>query len=62
MKEEEAKKKWCPFASPGSTHRPNNRIYCLTSDCMVWKPAHRISSTGLVLEEITKEGTCGFSS
>ena len=36
MKQEEAGKKWCPFAVPGS-ERPFDRIYCITTSCMAWR-------------------------
>ena len=48
MTEDEAKTKWCPFASSRAlsvettdgvryTHLKNLQLYCIASECMAWR-------------------------
>ena len=65
MKETEANKKWCPYAISGS-ERPMDRIYCIASDCMMWrweKLYENMPASGKIVENGRSgtEGYCGLA-
>ena len=50
LTEEEAKKKWCPFAQIAEISKFNNReeiTVCCGSTCMMWCPINNHVNTGM---------------